>query len=150
MATAFAAAERWQQDLGTRPKARSCDALDPVFTRWHICPEVGIRKADLRMKSRLSVAFVTALCAAWMAAALPSDARSCRHNRSHECLKLPATLDFSSVRDISNGIAGDQPPSRTRRNRAIDPQPTANPYTGPMIGNSRVGVPTVGYYWSIN
>jgi hypothetical protein len=85
-----------------------------------------------------------------MTAALPSDAGSCRHNRSHECLKLPATLDFSSVRDISNGIAGDQPPSSTRRNRTIDPQPTANPYTGPVIGNSRVGVPTVGYYWSIN
>jgi len=124
--------------------------LDPVLTRRHNHPEVDIGKADLRMKSRLSVALVTALCAVWMSAALPSDAGSCRHNRPHNCLKLPATLDFSSVRDISNGIAGNQPLSRPRQNPAIDPQPTANPYTGPMIGGGRVGVPTVGYYWSIN
>ena len=112
--------------------------------------EVDIRNADLRMKPRLSSALVTALCAVWIAVAMPSDAGSCRHPRTHDCLKQPVTLDFSSVPQISNDIIGQQPPSRPRQNPAIDPQPAANPYTGPMIGNSRVGVPTVGYYWSID
>jgi hypothetical protein len=110
--------------------------------------QVDIRKADLRMKPRLSSAPVTALCAVWIAAAPPSDAGPCRH--PHDCPKPPATLDFSSVPEISNEIVGQQSPARPRQNPAIEPQPAPNPYTGPMIGRTPVGVPTVGYYWSIN
>jgi hypothetical protein len=111
---------------------------------------VDIRKADLRMKPRLLSALATALCTVWMAIAAPSDAGSCRHPRTHDCLKQPVTLDFSSVPEISNDIVGQQSPARPRQNPAIEPQPAANPYTGPMIGRSPLGVPTVGYYWSIN
>jgi hypothetical protein len=113
--------------------------------------EVDVRKADLRMKSRLSVALLTALAAMWIAAAVPSDAGSCRRHGARGCPKQPATLDFSSDPDVFNDIVGNQPHSRPPTHRApIDPQPTASPYTGPMIGRSHVGVPTVGYYWSIN
>ena len=102
------------------------------------------------MKPRLSVALVTAPLAVWIAVAVPSDAGSCRRNSGHNCFRLPATLNFSSVPEISNDIVGNQPHSRPRQEPSIDPQPAATPYTGPMIGGSRVGVPTVGYYWSIN
>ena len=103
------------------------------------------------MKPRLSVALVTAPLAAWIAIAVPSDARSCRHNSGHNCFRLPATLNFSSVPEISNDIAGNQPHARPRQKPPIDPQPAANPYTGPMIGvESRSGAPIVGYYWSIH
>jgi hypothetical protein len=117
--------------------------------------EVDIRIADLRMKSRLSIALVTALGATWIAVAVPSDAGPCRHGGAHECVKPPATLDFSSVPDISSEIAGNQSNPRPPRRPPVDLQPAADPYTGPMIGGSRlggnrVGVPTVGYYWSIN
>jgi hypothetical protein len=112
--------------------------------------EVDIRNGDLQMKSRLSVALVSAFGAASIAAAVPSDAGSCRHNRSHNCFAPPAVLDFSSVPEITSDIVGEQPLTPARQKPAIDPQPAANPYTGPMIGGSRVGTPTVGYYWSIN
>ena len=113
--------------------------------------EVDIRNADLRMKPRLSVALVTAPLAAWIAIAVPSDARSCRHNSGHNCFRLPATLNFSSVPEISNDIVGNQPRARPQQKPPIEPQPVANPYTGPMIGvESRSGAPIVGYYWSIH
>ena len=103
------------------------------------------------MKPRLSVALVTAPLAAWIAIAVPSDARSCRHNSGHNCFRLPATLNFSSVPEISNDIVGNQPRARPQQKPPIDPQPAANPYTGPMIGvESRSGAPIVGYYWSIH
>jgi hypothetical protein len=102
------------------------------------------------MKPRLSVALVSVLGGAWIAVVVPSDAGSCRHNRSHNCFAQPAVLDFSSVPAITNDIVGNQPLSRPRQKPAIDPQPAADPYTGPIIGGSRVGAPTVGYYWSIN
>ena len=113
--------------------------------------EVGIRNAALQMKPRPAVALATVLLAAWTAVPLRSDAGSCRHNRAHNCFRLPATLDFSSVPDISNDIVRDQPLSRPRQKPAIDPPAAAEPYTGPMIGvDSRVRAPTVGYYWSIH
>jgi hypothetical protein len=111
--------------------------------------EIDIRNADLRMKPRLSIALLTALIAAWTALAAHSDAGSCRHNRSRDC-STRQMLDLSSVPEISNDVAGHQRLSRPRQNPVVDPQPAANPYTGPMIGRSPVGVPTVGYYWSIN
>jgi hypothetical protein len=113
--------------------------------------EVDIRNADLRMKPRLSVALVTALFAVGIGAPAPSGAGPCRHNSTQNCFTLPATVDFSSVPEISNEIVGKQPQPRPRQQPVIDPAPAANPYSGPMIGvDGRVHAPTVGYYWSIN
>jgi hypothetical protein len=111
---------------------------------------VAVRPVEFWMKPRLSIAPVAALIALWLAAPTPSDGGSCRHNGSHNCFKLPATLDFSSVPDISDAIVVAEPKVRSPAKPAIEPQPASQPYTGPMLGvSSHVGAPTVGYYWSI-
>jgi hypothetical protein len=103
------------------------------------------------MKPRFSIALVIGLTAMRIADPASSDAGSCRHQDGRNCFKLPATLDFSSVPNISDDIVGDEPKVPAQQKRAIDPEPASEPYTGPMIGvNSRVGAPTVGYYWSIH
>jgi hypothetical protein len=105
------------------------------------------------MKPRHSIAVATGLLAVWAAAPAAADAGPCRHKTAGNCLRMPATLDFSSVPDISKEVVGDEPKDRAPRKSAadVDPQPASEPYTGPMIGvNSRVGAPTVGYYWSIH
>jgi hypothetical protein len=103
------------------------------------------------MRPPLPFALLTVLIALASTPAAPSEAGSCRHKGSHDCFKLPATLDFSSVPDISNRIVADEPDMRTPPKPAVDTPPAAEPYTGPMIGvNKQVGAPTVGYYWSIH
>jgi hypothetical protein len=86
-------------------------------------------------------------CAMW--AAPGAVAGSCAHDKSRNCLDVPATVNFSSVPEISNQIVSQE---------KIQPGPLKNPtedaskpYTGPMIGtNPRPGrTPTVGYYWSL-
>jgi hypothetical protein len=102
------------------------------------------------MKARFSIALVTALIALSNAAPVPSGAGSCRHTSAQNCFSLPAKLDFSSVPEISNEIVSGEPDVGHPQKSGIDPQPAAQPYTGPMIGvNSHVGAPTIGYYWSI-
>jgi len=102
------------------------------------------------MKQRLSIALVAALIAPWIGGPGASDARSCRHDGSHNCFS-PAPLDFSSVPEISKEIVGSESNVRPPPAPAIDAKPAPKPYTGPMIGvNSRVGAPTAGYYWSIH
>ncbi|MBV8119724.1 MAG: hypothetical protein JO081_07285 [Alphaproteobacteria bacterium] len=92
-------------------------------------------------------AVVIALCAMW--AATGAVAGPCAHDKSRNCLDVPATVNFSSVPEISNQIVNQE---------KIQPGPAKNPaedaskpYTGPMIGtNPRPGrTPTVGYYWSL-
>jgi hypothetical protein len=113
--------------------------------------EIVIRCAGLQMKPRLSTAFFTGLTVLWIGVPAASDAGSCRHLSERDCFKLPATLDFSSVPDISNEIVSDEPKVQAPQKPAIDPEPAAEPYTGPMFGvNKNVGGPTVGYYWSIH
>jgi hypothetical protein len=103
------------------------------------------------MKSRLSITFGTGLLGLWIVAPSASDAGPCRHNNNlHNCFQLPASLDFSSAPGISDEIVGNEPNLRLPKKLEDDPRPASEPYTGPMIGvNSRVGGPTVGYYWSI-
>jgi hypothetical protein len=119
--------------------------LDLMLTKWHNRAEVDIRKAELRMKSRPLIALVAAVGAVWIAVAMPSDAGSCRGQHAHDCLKQPVILDFSAVPEISKDVIDQQPLSPPRQNPAIDPEPAASPYSGPMIGGSHVGVPNVGY-----
>jgi hypothetical protein len=84
-------------------------------------------------------------------AATPVDAGPCARDKSRGCFDVPATINFSSVPEISNKIVGEEKiPQKPLRNPAEDPA-TSAPYTGPMIGtNPRPGrTPTVGYYWSL-
>jgi hypothetical protein len=112
-----------------------------------LAAQVVSGQAGLPMKPRLAIGLVAML----IAPTAPSDAASCRHQRAHDCFKLPATLDFSSVPEISNRIVADEPASRAQQDAPVDQQPETEPYTGPMIGvASHTGAPTVGYYWSIH
>jgi hypothetical protein len=91
------------------------------------------------------------LVAIVIALAAPALAASCRHQAVGNCFKMPGTLDFSSVPDISNRIVGNETDTRTPRHPRIEQQPASEPYTGPMIGvANHVGAPEVGYYWSIH
>ena len=84
-------------------------------------------------------------------AATAVDAGPCARDKSRNCFDVPATINFSSVPEISNQIVNEQKlkPEPPKLNN--DP-PTPAPYTGPMIGTSpRPGrTPTVGYYWSLD
>ena len=99
------------------------------------------------MNISVSSAVAIAFCGMWGATA--AEAGSCAHDKSRNCLDVPATVNFSSVPEISNQIVNQE---------KIQPGPVKNPaedaskpYTGPMIGtNPRPGrTPTVGYYWSL-
>jgi hypothetical protein len=99
------------------------------------------------MKISVPSAVAIALCATWAAKA--AVAGPCGQDKSRNCLDVPATVNFSSVPEISDQIVSQE---------KIQPGPAKNPtddaskpYTGPMIGtNPRPGrTPTVGYYWSL-
>jgi hypothetical protein len=100
------------------------------------------------MKVRVPASLAFALSVVLAATAV--DAGPCARDKSRNCFDLPATINFSSVPEISNQIVGEE---------KINQQPlknpdssTSTPYTGPMIGtNPRPGrTPTVGYYWSLD
>jgi hypothetical protein len=100
------------------------------------------------MKVWVPASFAFALSAAWVATAV--DAGPCARDKSRNCFDLPATINFSSVPEISNQIVSEEKIKQTPlKNPAEGATPT--PYTGPMIGTSpRPGrTPTVGYYWSL-
>jgi hypothetical protein len=88
---------------------------------------------------------------AGIASTPPAGAASCRHQKAHNCFKLPATLDFSPVPEISTRIVGNEPNLRVPQDELLEQQPATKSYTGPMIGVvNHVGAPEVGYYWSIH
>jgi hypothetical protein len=100
------------------------------------------------MNSWVPTALAVALIAVCTAA--PADAGSCLHSKSRNCLKLPASIDFSSVPDISNQIVGGKATVQPSLPDLPAPQ-SETPYTGPMVGiSTKARAPTVGYYWSIN
>ena len=83
--------------------------------------------------------------------ATPVDAGSCARDKSRDCFDVPATINFSSVPEISKNIVREENiQQKPLKNPAQDPA-ASTPYTGPMIGiNPRPGrTPTVGYYWSL-
>jgi len=88
----------------------------------------------------------TAVCAATAV-----DAGPCARDKSHNCLELPATINFSSVPEISDRIVGEEKIKQAPLKNPAEGSSTSTPYTGPMIGTSpRPGrTPTVGYYWSL-
>ena len=101
------------------------------------------------MKVWLPTALVFGLSAVWVSTTV--DAGPCARDKSRNCFDLPATINFSSVPEISNQIVSEEKiQQKPPKNPAQDPA-TSTPYTGPMIGtNPRPGrTPTVGYYWSL-
>ena len=78
------------------------------------------------------------------------NAGSCGPGSTHDCFNLPATIDFSSVLEISKQIVGEVKSKEKQAQPTFEPPPPA-PYTGPIFEASpRPGrVPTVGYHWSL-
>jgi hypothetical protein len=101
------------------------------------------------MKVCVPATFAFALSAVWAATAV--DAGPCARDKSRNCFDLPATINFSSVPEISNRIVSEEKIKQTPLKNPAEGSSTSTPYTGPMIGtNPRPGrTPTVGYYWSL-
>ena len=101
------------------------------------------------MKVWVFPALLLGFSGVWVAT--PVDAGPCPRDKSRNCFDVPATINFSSVPEISNKIVSEEKiQPKPLKNPAQDPA-TSTPYTGPMIGtNPRPGrTPTVGYYWSL-
>ena len=101
------------------------------------------------MKVWISTALVFGLSAVWVATTV--DAGSCARDKSHNCFDLPATINFSSVPEISKRIVGEEQVQQQPLKNPAEGSSTSTPYTGPIIGASpRPGrTPTVGYHWSL-
>jgi len=78
------------------------------------------------------------------------NAGPCAPGSTHNCFNIPATIDFSSVPEISKQIASQEKTGQKQNQPAFEP-PAPAPYTGPIFGASpRPGrTPTVGYSWSL-
>jgi hypothetical protein len=76
----------------------------------------------------------------------------CGPHSTRNCLKLPPTINFDAVPEISDQIVRQEPVAAAPRKISAAPASEApSPYTGPMVGvNSRSRTPTVGYYWSLD
>ena len=101
------------------------------------------------MKIWVLTALMFALTAGWATTAV--DAGPCAREKSRNCFDVPATINFSSVPEISNQIVNEEKIKEKPDANPTKDQPAATPYTGPMIGTSplKSRTPTVGYYWSL-
>src|SRR5215472_8024087 len=101
------------------------------------------------MRVRIPTALAFGLSAVWVATAV--DAGPCARDQSRTCFDLPATINFSSVPEISNQIVAEEKIKQAPLKNPAEGS-TSTPYTGPIIGTSpRPGrTPTVGYYWSLD
>jgi len=101
------------------------------------------------MRGRVSTILIFALSVVWAAAA--GKAEPCSRDKSRDCLKLPATINFGSVPEISKQIVSQEKPEQLQKNPAKT-EPGTAPYTGPIIGVSplRSKIPTVGFSWSLD
>ena len=79
----------------------------------------------------------------------PVDAASCGTKKHANCLSLPATVNFSSVPDISKQIVAEEPAAAKPTTSTLEAPPITT-YTGPTAGfSSMARAPVVGYYWSL-
>src|SRR3984893_1741230 len=101
------------------------------------------------MRGRGFTILIFALSVGCAAAAVKAEA--CSRDTSHSCLTLPATINFSSVPEISKQIVNQEKPQQLQKNPAKT-EPVEAPYTGPIIGTSplRGRIPTVGFSWSLD
>lgn len=116
-------------------------------------------------EQKLTVGFVVhageAQMSAWIATALAVatvavspitrvNAGPCAPGSTRNCFNIPATIDFSSVPEISKQIASQEKIGQKQQAPTFEP-PAAAPYTGPIFGASPLPgrTPTVGYSWSL-
>jgi len=98
-------------------------------------------------------AWIATALAVTITAVLPItgvNAGPCAPGTIHNCFNIPATVNFSSVPEISNQIVGQEKTGQKQQQPTFEP-PAQAPYTGPIFGASpRPGrTPTVGYSWSL-
>jgi hypothetical protein len=100
------------------------------------------------MKLVVLIALTVAITAALAASGV--DAASCTTKKHYNCLNVPATVNFSSVPDISKEIVNDEPAAAKPATRTLEAPPITT-YTGPMVGAAPnlARAPMVGYYWSL-
>jgi hypothetical protein len=101
------------------------------------------------MRSRISPGLALALAVVCTTMAAKAD--PCVRDKSRNCLNVPATINFSSVPEISKQIVSQEAPQQPQKNPAKT-EPGTAPYTGPFIGTSplRSRLPTVGFSWSLD
>jgi hypothetical protein len=88
-----------------------------------------------------------AICAVSITTA--AEAASCRVKKNQNCFDTPATVNFSSVSDISKQIVSEEPAAEKPKTSVLEAPPITT-YTGPTVGvSSMAHAPTVGYYWSL-
>jgi hypothetical protein len=92
---------------------------------------------------------LTVAITAMSAAVTAVDAGPCAPGSTRNCLNIPATMDFSSVPEISKQIVGPDKVGEKQNQPTSEPPPAS--YTGPIFGVSpRPGrLPVVGYSWSL-
>ncbi|HZU90991.1 MAG TPA: hypothetical protein VE993_17200 [Stellaceae bacterium] len=100
------------------------------------------------MKVWVSTAVVLLVVVPTAAGAGPCRPGKLHHHR--RCFAVPAILDLTTVPDISQRIVGHEPAAPSPRPQGAA-APSADGYTGPTVGVSKLGrAPTVGYHWSLN
>src|SRR5947209_8051357 len=65
------------------------------------------------MRGRVSTILIFALSVVWAAAAVKAE--PCSRDKSRDCLKLPATINFGSVPEISKQIVSQEKPEQLHR-----------------------------------
>jgi hypothetical protein len=102
------------------------------------------------MKIWIPAALVFALSAACGSTAANAD--PCTRDKSRNCFNVPATINFSSVPEISDQIVSQDKTQHQLPKNPAKTEPLPAPYTGPIIGVSplRSRIPTVGFSWSLD
>ena len=100
------------------------------------------------MSAWIAIALAVAITA--MSPITAVNAGSCTPGSTQNCFSIPATINFSSVPEISKQIVSEERTDQKPKQRTVEP-PALVPYTGPIFGaSSRPGrTPIVGYSWSL-
>jgi len=99
------------------------------------------------MKRSVLAAVILAISASATAGGV--EAAPCHAKKQRNCFDSPATVNFSSVSDISKQIVSEEPSAEKPTTRTLEAPPITT-YTGPTVGvSSMARAPTVGYYWSL-
>ncbi len=99
------------------------------------------------MKFWVLTALILVTSAASAAGAV--QAASCKTKKHLNCFNVPATVNFSSVPDISKQIVSEEPVGAKPTTQTLEAPPITT-YTGPTVGvSSMAHAPTIGYYWSL-